>query len=227
MQAFDTGGSSSYSRSSPPKDPFNRFKKNVQETEDKLPSYRDWQVNRLQPSTQDGSNNYNTSTPPNGHAANLNARSNHNSSTQVKNERPAYSNSRIPPNAVVTTGPVTYSQGPREGGTAATRVPYAISTRDGQAKYEAKSHAYRQQDYSSAGRVAGPSAAAPWQHSYGEHNSGYGTNESQLSRTSAVPPNELRRALERVSNNVNQQSYGTNYYQSSDSGHDTSADTVV
>lgn len=202
-KGFHTG-ESSYSRSSPSKDPFNRFKKNVQETDEKLPSYRDWQVNRLQAAPQHGCN-YNT---PNGHSANQNA------SNQVQYERSTYSNSRLPPNAIVTTGPVTYSYGPSEGGTAATGAPYAISTKDGQAKYESKSHAYRQQDCG----ARADSSAAPWQPYGAERNSGYGI--------SAVPPNELRQALEQVSSRTNPQPYNTTYYQS-DSAHDTSADTVV
>lgn len=130
-------------------------------------------------------------------------------------------NSRIPPNAVINTGPVTYSQGPIRGGTDSNHTPYAISSKDGRARYEAKSHAYRQQDYG-----ARDTTAAPWQPSYAQHNSSYGHNGGGYSRTSAVAADELREALQRVSNHTDQPYYTTAIYQT-ESGHDTSGDTVV
>lgn len=128
--------------------------------------------------------------------------------------RPYYQD-RMQPNAAIDPGPVRYASSTARADNAnkQSHNPYAISTTDGRAKYEARSHLQgrspnqqQQPDENSRPAVApwDSSASRPGQRysgqpGYVESRNRYNAPRYTNQDSGAVPPEELRYALERVS----------------------------
>lgn len=156
--------------------PLNKFKQAVNANDlERVPSIRDWQANRLQPPGGKPSPKL-----PNG-ATNQN---------QADRSR-GYSQDRMQTQAVLHKGPATYEQPSNRPEASQGARPYAIASPDGKSKYEAKTHL---RDYEPSRKAVG--AQPPWQRiAEPDLPPNYDT---YMHNSSAVPPTQLREALERV-----------------------------
>lgn len=208
--------------------PLNKFKQAVQGNElERVPSYRDWQTNRL----QSGKNSLSNSPKiKNEHGKSGNARDHKLQHTVELNSaydtsvvetagaaaRLRNGNDRVQPHAIISDHPVTYA--PSANRTAPNTAiqqrqhrPYAISSSDGRSNYEARTHLQRtyeptrahQGQWQQQQQQRTPQHPSQYQAGrlINDHPPNYDTYASV---SSAVPPSQLREALERVAVSSNQ-----------------------
>lgn len=148
-----------------------------------MPSYRDWQANRLQ---QPGRNSHGSPRQSNNGAHQV----------QINTPTKGYNNERVQPQAVVKQGPITYSASANRPNSEQNSQPYAIASPDGKSKYEARTH---MRDYQPGREPVGQQP--PWQRP--ADGPAVGGNQppnydNYMQASSAVPPSQLREALEKV-----------------------------
>lgn len=195
--------------------PLNKFKQAVNEADlERAPSFRDWQVNRLQQHGTAGTANQTKKTKDYSrgkvnHTVEINRVSNNNSDSK-------------PYNMTNHQAPITYVPGANrvhEPSTARQKTPYSITTQSGRSDYEVRSH-LDQVPSNSSHQTSSYYGRQPKQYGSNQPPPGY---DSYLQNSSAVQPNQLRTALEEVALST---STGAANFQAG-AGHNTSADTVV
>ena len=160
--------------------PLNKFKQAVNSSElERSSSYRDWQANRLQQ-------------PPGGKAS---PKIPNGAANQHQTDRSrGYGQDRMQPQAVIHKGPITYEQPSNRAEAQPANQPYAIASPDGKSKYEARTHL---RDYQPTNKPVGEQP--PWQRTAEPDLPP--TYDNYMYASSAVPPTQLREALERVAAN--------------------------
>lgn len=218
--------------------PLNKFRVAVADNEqERASSYRDWQANRLQQSKQ--SSKTNSPKITNGHPTHNN-NSQRNGGMQDMSNLPHQLYSGVHPEhtATVHQAPITYaasSNRATENGNE-RRAPYAIASSDGRSNYETRSH-LRSHGVGNSNEPSHPTAGQ-WQRHVDPNRNKYqiDSHSSQgpppdyaayAAISSAVPPQQLRQALERVADSTPYSHYQQPYAHHYDHTADHTADTVV